>query len=71
VPAYPAYPRAASEENDTRVQCPTCGRKFSDVAAERHIPKCGDIRAKPKMLRAGGGGMSNSLRKGPGGTGRF
>ena len=62
--------RAAPAENDTRVECPTCGRKFSDVAAERHIPKCADIRAKPKMLRAGAGGMSSSMRKGPG-TGRW
>ncbi|KAJ1619807.1 hypothetical protein T492DRAFT_889743 [Pavlovales sp. CCMP2436] len=60
-----------SLDNDTRVECPTCGRRFSEVAAERHIPKCGDIRAKPKMLKAGAGGMSSSIRKGAGSTGRW
>lgn len=31
------------------VQCPHCGRKFNQTAAERHIPKCVNIRHnKPK-----------------------
>ena len=25
------------------VQCPHCGRKFSEAAADRHIPKCASI----------------------------
>jgi hypothetical protein len=33
---------------DDRVPCPYCGRKFSENAAERHIPKCG---SKPKGPR--------------------
>ncbi|XP_026684392.1 zinc finger C2HC domain-containing protein 1C-like [Diaphorina citri] len=26
------------------VPCPHCGRKFSESAAERHIPKCANMR---------------------------
>lgn len=37
------------------VQCPTCGRSFSEKAGERHIPKCKDIRAKPSFLAKGSG----------------
>uniref|UniRef100_A0A6A7FUT1 Zinc finger C2HC domain-containing protein 1B-like n=1 Tax=Hirondellea gigas TaxID=1518452 RepID=A0A6A7FUT1_9CRUS len=33
-------------------QCPHCGRKFSQMAAERHIPKCEDMKCnKPSMGR--------------------
>lgn len=37
-----------------RVQCPHCRRRFSELVAERHIPKCADIIAKPSGLKAGG-----------------
>jgi len=40
-----------SSTYDDRVECPHCNRKFNEQAAERHIPKCRDIRAKPKTLR--------------------
>merc|ERR1712154_377891 len=30
---------------DDRVECPHCNRRFNEQAAERHIPKCRDIRA--------------------------
>lgn len=31
------------------VPCPHCGRKFNEAAAERHIPKCVNIKHnKPK-----------------------
>lgn len=30
------------------IQCPYCSRKYSQVVAERHIPKCKDIINKPK-----------------------
>ena len=42
-------------EYDDRVPCPHCGRRFNAMAAERHIPKCTSIMAKPKTLARGGG----------------
>jgi hypothetical protein len=27
------------------IQCPHCGRKFAEAAAERHIPKCANIKS--------------------------
>ena len=39
------------EEEDDRVQCPHCSRKFAALPAERHIAKCKDIRAKPKTVK--------------------
>merc|ERR1712176_1742328 len=36
---------------DDRVPCPHCGRKFAEETAKRHIPKCQNMRARPKMLR--------------------
>lgn len=26
--------------DDDLVECPACGRKFNEIAAERHIPGC-------------------------------
>ena len=49
-------PPPVEDEYDDRVQCPHCGRKFNATAAERHIPKCNSIRAKPKTLVRGSGG---------------
>mgnify|MGYP001806776584 CR=1 FL=1 len=37
-----------------RVECPHCGRRFAELVAERHIPKCADIIAKPSRLKAAG-----------------
>lgn len=37
-----------------RVECPHCGRRFAELVAERHIPKCSDIIAKPTRLKAAG-----------------
>mmetsp|Transcript_14948 Transcript_14948/g.31186 ORF Transcript_14948/g.31186 Transcript_14948/m.31186 type:complete len:359 (+) Transcript_14948:162-1238(+) len=42
-----------AEEDDDRVPCPHCGRKFSQQAADRHIPQCQNIKAKPSVLKAG------------------
>jgi len=28
------------EQYDDRTPCPYCGRKFAEVAAQRHIPHC-------------------------------
>ena len=46
-------PAPVEDEYDDRVPCPHCGRKFNSTAAERHIPKCTSIRAKPKTLMRG------------------
>ena len=44
------------------VQCPHCFRRFNETAAERHIPKCQDIKAKPSSLKRGAGrGASGGL----------
>mmetsp|Transcript_12300 Transcript_12300/g.28872 ORF Transcript_12300/g.28872 Transcript_12300/m.28872 type:complete len:95 (+) Transcript_12300:575-859(+) len=42
-----------SAPDPSLVQCPHCSRRFNETAAERHIPKCNEIKAKPKMLKAG------------------
>lgn len=44
-----------SQPDPSLVPCPHCGRRFNQQAAERHIPKCQDIKAKPKMLKRGAG----------------
>mmetsp|Transcript_5227 Transcript_5227/g.7992 ORF Transcript_5227/g.7992 Transcript_5227/m.7992 type:complete len:580 (+) Transcript_5227:427-2166(+) len=41
--------------NNGMVPCPHCKRTFNEKAAERHIPKCNDIKAKPKLLLRGTG----------------
>lgn len=41
--------------NPDYVQCPHCGRRFNEVAAERHIPKCSSYqfnKPKPEIGRA-------------------
>lgn len=53
-------PEPSLDECDDRVPCPHCGRRFNANAAERHIPKCTSINAKPKMLTRGGGGQAIS-----------
>ena len=40
VKGYEAPPLDVSDY----IQCPHCGRKFNQMAAERHIPKCSDIK---------------------------
>jgi len=34
--------------DEQRVPCPHCGRRFGQLQAERHIPKCASIVNKPK-----------------------
>ena len=48
-------PPPPSEVDPDLVPCPNCGRRFSDKAAERHIPKCASIIARPKALSKGSG----------------
>ena len=45
---------ACSEPDPSLVPCPHCGRSFNEKAAERHIPRCKDQKAKPTRLKAGG-----------------
>lgn len=45
----------------TLIQCPNCQRRFNDKAAERHIPICKNIIAKPSSLKKGGGQTAGSL----------
>lgn len=42
----PPPPTAA--EMDDRIQCPHCGRRFCEEAANKHIPKCKEAKAKLK-----------------------
>jgi len=56
-------PPATSAEADDRIECPHCARKFNSKAAERHIPKCSEIRAKPSTLRKGAGGGAAKGRR--------
>ena len=68
-------PVSLPDEADDRVQCPHCNRKFNALAAERHIPKCVSIMAKPKSLArgagtAGGANATGGMGRGFGGTGR-
>ncbi|XP_022699830.1 endochitinase A-like isoform X4 [Varroa jacobsoni] len=41
-------PPPPPSENPDYVQCPHCGRKFNEGAAERHIPKCANILSNKK-----------------------
>lgn len=42
-------PPPPPSENPDFVQCPHCGRRFNEAAAERHIPKCVNFQFnKPK-----------------------
>ncbi|KAH8046380.1 hypothetical protein JL722_13707 [Aureococcus anophagefferens] len=50
----PPPPMVASTPDPSFVQCPHCSRTFNEKAAERHIPKCQSIKAKPKSLARGG-----------------
>jgi hypothetical protein len=48
-------PASNAGGDDGRTPCPHCGRRFNTQAAERHIPKCKSMKAKPTRLKAGGG----------------
>ncbi|XP_050404818.1 zinc finger C2HC domain-containing protein 1C [Patella vulgata] len=38
-------------ENPDYVACPHCSRTFNSTAAERHIPRCKDIKGKPAISK--------------------
>lgn len=54
----PLPPPTLSAPDPSLIPCPHCNRRFNDRAAERHIPMCQSIRAKPTALRKGSGGMT-------------
>eukprot|EP01138_Halocafeteria_seosinensis_P014614 gb/GECG01014919.1/.p1 GENE.gb/GECG01014919.1/~~gb/GECG01014919.1/.p1 ORF type:complete len:823 (+),score=100.43 gb/GECG01014919.1/:1-2469(+) len=56
---------SSSQENSGFVPCPHCGRTFNETAAERHIPRCQGIQARPSALRKGSGNnaVSRSRRR--------
>jgi hypothetical protein len=56
----PLPPPIASAPDPSMKQCPHCSRRFNTNAAERHIPVCQSIRAKPAALRRGGGGNASN-----------
>lgn len=41
-------PPPPASVNPDYIQCPHCGRNYAPTVAERHIPKCVNIVAKPK-----------------------
>jgi len=43
---------APAQEMDDRTQCPHCQRKFSEMAAQRHIPHC-ELSMKKNAMRTG------------------
>ena len=51
----PLPPAMPSGPDMSLIGCPHCGRRFNQKAAERHIPKCQSIKAKPKTLTRGSG----------------
>lgn len=66
-----------SAPDPSLVPCAHCGRSFNQKAAERHIPQCQNIRAKPTTLRKGAGGAggivggASAQKVTKGGFGRF
>lgn len=45
-----------SAPDPSLIPCPHCNRRFNQKAAERHIPQCQNIKAKPTSLKKGAGG---------------
>lgn len=66
----PLPPPVASAPDNSLIPCPHCGRRFNEKAAERHIPQCQNIKAKPSSLKRGTGmgiGSTVAAPKGRGG----
>lgn len=67
----PMPEQTMSAPDPSLVPCPNCGRKFNEKAAERHIPLCKSIKAKPTSLKrgsGGAGGKNGTLAKPTGGN---
>ncbi|CAM9121210.1 unnamed protein product [Ectocarpus sp. 6 AP-2014] len=50
-------PPKPSAPDPSLIPCPHCGRRFSELAGERHIQHCKNIRAKPSVLKKGSGSL--------------
>lgn len=48
----PARMAIATPEEDDRIQCPFCLRRYAEPAATRHISHCRNIKAKPTAIGA-------------------
>jgi uncharacterized C2H2 Zn-finger protein len=48
-------PPVISAPDPSLIPCPHCGRRFNEMAANRHIPQCQNIKAKPSSLKRGSG----------------
>lgn len=57
----PLPPPVYSGPDLSLIPCPHCGRRFNEKAAERHIPQCNNIRAKPSSLKKGTGGAGGTI----------
>ena len=70
----PLPPPVASAPDKSLVPCPHCGRTFNEKAADRHIPQCQNIKARPMALKrgaGGGGGVNGSLTATAGASGKM
>ena len=56
--------------NPDYVQCPHCERRFNEAAAERHIPKCQDLKTKSVGQKSAVGNSARTLSKPPSNTRR-
>lgn len=46
--AFPEFTPTGQAPDLPRVDCPFCLRKFTEEAAKRHVPVCGNLRSRPK-----------------------
>ncbi len=61
----PLPPSIPSGPDPSLIPCPHCGRRFNAKAADRHIPQCQNIKAKPsRLLKNSGMGAVASAKKG-------
>ena len=63
-------PMESTGPDPSLVPCPNCGRSFNEKAAARHIPKCKNIKAKPKRLMRGSGHGQGAGRRRPAASNR-
>jgi rubrerythrin len=59
----PLPPPVMSAPDSSLIPCPHCNRRFNEKAADRHIPLCQSIKAKPKVLQRGTGVTASNGRK--------